>query len=155
MTNEESIDVLNKLIEINNDRIEGYEKASKETEDADLKILFSDLINTSEFCRAELTDHVIDLGGTPAEGTMVSGKFFRAWMDVKAALTGNDRKAILNSCEFGEDAAVSAYEKALELGKDESNIDTDLRNVIATQYSQIKSDHDKIKLLRDSLVEND
>lgn len=33
-------------------------------------------------------------------------------MDVKAALTGKDRKAILNSCEYGEDIAKDSYEKA-------------------------------------------
>ena len=32
MEDKKSINVLNKLIEINNDRIEGYETASKETE---------------------------------------------------------------------------------------------------------------------------
>src|SRR5690349_19819739 len=106
MDNEKSIDVLNMLIQINNDRIEGYQTASKETEERDLQSLFSDLIETSETCRAELTEEVERLGGTPAEGTKTSGKFFRAWMDVKAAITGKDRKAILSSCEFGEDAAV-------------------------------------------------
>jgi hypothetical protein len=33
--------------------------------------------------------------GTPEEGTRITGKFFRVWMDVKAALTNKDRKAIL------------------------------------------------------------
>jgi hypothetical protein len=32
--------VLNTLIIINNDRIEGYETAAKETEEQDLKVLF-------------------------------------------------------------------------------------------------------------------
>jgi len=35
-------------------------------------------------------------------------------MDVKAALTGKDRKAILNSCEYGEGWATNTYEKALQ-----------------------------------------
>ena len=39
--NKETIEVLNDLIQINNDRIAGYEKAIKETksEDEDLKVL--------------------------------------------------------------------------------------------------------------------
>ena len=37
MKTEKTIDVLNSLIEINNDRIYGYETASKEVEETDLK----------------------------------------------------------------------------------------------------------------------
>ena len=113
MDKEKLIDVLNKLIEINNDRIESYETASKETEENDLKILFAGFITTSQKCKQELVHEVLNLGGTPEEGTRITGKFFRVWMDVKAALTNKDRKAILKSCEYGEDVAVDTYEKAL------------------------------------------
>jgi hypothetical protein len=37
MNQENAIDALNKLIVINNDRIEGYETASKETEESELE----------------------------------------------------------------------------------------------------------------------
>jgi len=42
----ETIEVLNDLIRINNDRIAGYEKAIRETkpEDEDLKILYATMI---------------------------------------------------------------------------------------------------------------
>ena len=54
MNKEKSIDVINSLIEINNDRIEGYETASKETQEADLKSVFSQFAKTSEKCKLEL-----------------------------------------------------------------------------------------------------
>jgi len=153
MNNEKSIDVLNTLIEINNDRIEGYETASKETEESDLQSLFSGFIETSEKCRAELAEEVERLGGTPTEGTKTSGKFFRAWMDVKAAITGKDRKAILSSCEFGEDKAVDTYEKAMQ--NDDDDLGIEQRSIIAEQYDLIKADHDEVKALRDNLVKQD
>lgn len=153
MENQRSIDVLNTLIEINNDRIEGYETASKETEETDLKKLFAQLTETSEDCKAALVDEVEELGGTPVEGTKVSGKFFRAWMDVKAALTGKDRKAILNSCEYGEDVAVNTYKKVLE--NDAEELTADQVAMIEEQYLLIKDDHDTVRMLRDSLVEVD
>jgi len=152
MDNEKSIDVLNTLIEINNDRIEGYETASDETEESDLKNLFSSLMATSKKCKAELTEEVERLGGEATEGTKVSGKFFRVWMDVKAALTGKDRKAILDSCEYGEDIAVDTYEKALK--NDDDDLGLEQRTMIAAQYELIKDDHDEVKSLRDNLVEH-
>lgn len=154
MNKEKSIDVLNTLIEINNDRIEGYEVASKETEVSDLKSLFSNLIATSKKCKIELIEEVGRLGGTPAEGTRTTGKFFRAWMDVKAALTGKDRKAILNSCKYGEEVAVGTYDKVLDNNHD-GDLGVEQRSIILAQREWIKANHDQVKALRDVLVEQD
>ena len=148
-TNEKSVEVLNNLLEINNDRIEGYSHASKETDEADLKTLFSQFSSTSYKCKQELTAEVLKLGGTPIEGTRTTGKLYRAWMDVKAALTGRDRKAILNSCDLGEDVAVKNYADALK----GDGVESSLYPLISNQYTMIKTDHDKIKKLRDVLVE--
>ena len=49
MENEKTIAVLNTLITINNDRIEGYETASKETEEQDLKALFAHFTATPSY----------------------------------------------------------------------------------------------------------
>lgn len=145
---EKSIDALNKLLEINNDRHEGYEKALGETTEHELKILFADLARTSHKNIIELSDEISRLGGKPTEGTKVSGKFFRAWMDVKAALTGKDRKAILSSCEFGEDNAVDTYEKVIKNDFQYFTFDQGL--MVKEQFALIQADHDKVRSLRDS-----
>jgi uncharacterized protein (TIGR02284 family) len=146
----ETIEALNKLIVINNDRIDGYETAAKETEDSDLKIIFEQLGSTSNKCKSELASEVIRLGGTPEEGTRLSGKFFRAWMDVKAALTGKDRKAILNSCEQGEDAATEAYEDALK--DDVEYLSEAQQRMIKEHHTWLLADHDKVKSMRDAVI---
>jgi uncharacterized protein (TIGR02284 family) len=150
METEKSIDALNELITINNDRIEGYQTAYEETEEQDLKTLFTDFIRNSQKCKTELEDTVNRLGGEVAEGTKTTGKFFRVWMDVKAAITGKDRKAILDSCEFGEDAAVDTYQHVLEDHNEQ--LTPEQLNLVRAQYSLIKGDHDKIKAMRDALV---
>ena len=147
MNQEKAIDVFNTLIEINNDRIEGYETASEETEESDLKVLFSKLIKTSQNCKMELVSEVQKLGGKPIEGTRTTGKFFRVWMDVKAALTGKDRKAILNSCEYGENVAVDTYAKALK--EDGEDLGYEQREMLQSHHTAIKADHDTIKNLHD------
>jgi uncharacterized protein (TIGR02284 family) len=150
METEKTIDALNELITINNDRIEGYQTAYEETEEQDLKTLFTGFIRNSQKCKTELEDAVNRLGGQVTEGTKTTGKFFRMWMDVKAALTGKDRKAILDSCEFGEDAAVDTYQHVLEDHAEQ--LTPEQQNLVRSQYSLIKADHDKIKSMRDSLV---
>ena len=144
------IDLFNALIEINNDRIEGYQTAAAEAKDVELKLLLSKFSQTSEKCKSELANQVNLLGGTVIEGTRITGKFFRAWMEVKTALTGNDRKEILDSCEYGDDVALDTYAKALKNGADDLN--SEQHTFIQAQYSLIKADHDKVKVLRDALV---
>lgn len=148
-TENNTIDVLNSLIIINNDRIEGYKTAFKETEETDLKILFSSFIETSMQCRKELVYEVIQLGGTPNEGTRILGKFFRIWMDVKAGLTCNYRKLILDSCKYGERIALETYKNVLI--QDVNEIDSKEQNMLNKHYELLKSDYFKIKELRNAI----
>jgi uncharacterized protein (TIGR02284 family) len=145
MKNEKTIDVLNSLITINNDRIEGYKTASEETEELDLKSLFAGFILTSEKCKKELVEEVNKLGGEAAEGTKISGKFFRVWMDVKAALTSKDRKEILNSCKFGEEQAKQTYKTVLL--DDLEYLNPEYQNMIIAQKKLLKADRKNIKAL--------
>ena len=72
-------------------------------------------------------------------------------MDVKAVLTGKDRKAILNSCEYGEGRATDTYEKAL---KDNSeDLTAEQQTMIKAQHALLKADHDKVKSMHDALAE--
>ena len=148
MENEKTIKALNELIEINNDRVEGYDTAAKETDASDLKSLFTKLSTTSHKNLSDLRSEVNRIGGKPEEGTRVTGKFFRAWMDVKAALTGNDRGTILNSCEFGEDKALEAYEHVFENHTDQ--LSAEQLEMIRKQQSALRADHDQVKALRDA-----
>lgn len=148
-TNEKTAEVLNDLVEINNDRIRGYERAANETEakDADLRALFDDMGAESRRFVTELSQYVQARGEEPADGTTLRGKIYRAWMDVKATFTGKDRKAILASCEFGEDAAQRAYKEALE---SDAELSADVRQLIMEQKNVLKRSHDRIKSLRDA-----
>jgi len=147
--NEKTSEVLNDLIRINNDRIAGYERAEKETDssDADLKVLFRDMASESRGYVTELTQYVVGTGTEPADGTTTSGKIYRAWMDVKATFGGKDRKAILASCEFGEDAAQKAYTDALS---SDAEYSADVRQLINDQKTKLKKSHDQIKRMRDT-----
>jgi uncharacterized protein (TIGR02284 family) len=148
MENEKVIGILNDLIQINHDRVEGYKKAIDELkdEDADLKTLFNRYVNESREYAQELTTEVSRLGGNPADGTTNSGKVYRVWMDLKAAIAGKDRQTILNNCEFGEDAAQKAYDTALNA---DVNFEPSIREVIVRQKATLKSGHDEVKRLRD------
>lgn len=144
-------DVLNDLVQINNDRIEGYERAIKDLRDdsnsTDLKSLFTTLIGESHQYKLELGTEIAALGKDIETGTSTSGKIHRAWLDVKAAFTSHDAHDILEECEFGEDAILKAYKGALE----EEYVPAHLRQIITRQQSELLDAHDEIKALRDGV----
>ncbi|HZH00678.1 MAG TPA: PA2169 family four-helix-bundle protein [Flavisolibacter sp.] len=146
--NSKVIGVLNDLIRINHDRIVGYEKAIDELKDsdADLRTLFHRYTQESKEYANELTHEVTRLDGDPADGTTNSGKVYRVWMDLKAAVSGKDRKTILDNCEFGEDAAQKAYDMALNSDVD---LEPTLRELIIKQKAALRVGHDEVKRLRD------
>ena len=146
--NKNAIEALNDLIKINNDRVEGYELAIEETksEDSDLKSIFSGMTQESRNYNRELSTEIRNLGGETETGTTNSGKIYRAWMDVKATFTGHSRKAVLENCEFGEDAAQKAYKSALE----DEDLQGSSRDLVSRQKQSLRVSHDKIKMMRDS-----
>ena len=148
MEKNETIEVLNDLIRINNDRIEGYEKAVNKTNetDLDLRAVFNQMAQESRKYANELTAQVRRLGGDPASGTTASGKIYRVWMDIKSGISSSERKSVLEECEFGEDAAQKAYEKALAPDND---LPADVRSLIQDEKRNLKNSHDTIRNYRD------
>lgn len=141
-----SPEALNDLIEINNDRVTGYEKAAAQAEDIDLRSIFNSYAADSKRFASELKELVTQEGEDPAEGTTFRGKIYRTWMDVKATFGGDDRKGLLSSCEFGEDAAQRAYKTALE----DKDLPTEARSIVERQKEILRGAHDRIKAMRDS-----
>jgi uncharacterized protein (TIGR02284 family) len=148
-TIEKSVEVLNDLIEINNDRVAGFEKAIKDLDegDADLKAVFEKFANESRNNINELTTTVNSFGGEAETGTSGTGAIHRAWLDVKATFTGHDRKSVLAECERGEDAIKKAYKSAID---ESSELSPEALQIISSQQQGINAAHDRIKALRDS-----
>jgi len=146
--NENVNEVLNDLIKINHDRTEGYERAVQDTrdKDTDLQAIFNRMADESKKYAAELESEVRKTGGETSRDTTVSGKIYRVWMDLKSAVTGKARKSILESCEYGEDAAQKAYEEAL---KSDEGLPSEVRQMIVNQKAALKTSHDTIKRYRD------
>ncbi|MEZ0540127.1 ferritin-like domain-containing protein [Fibrella arboris] len=145
--NEDIVEDLNELVKINNDRIQGYMKAVEDTDDSQLDHLFNEMIVQSQNFRSQLADHIVRIDGTAvsdATSTDVSSKIHRAWIDIKSAVTGKDRDTVLSSVTFGENAAVEAYEGAIENDKIPAYIKEDLTR----QLSDLKASRDKMEELK-------
>jgi len=147
LTSKETVEILNDLVRINNDRIEGYEKALKELkpEDADLKPLFMNNIDQSRKIKQVLGNELQVLGGTIDSGSTNTGTIYHAWLDLKAVFTGHDRHSVLAACEYGEDAAQKAYQTALE----SNHLPGYLVETVQEEKEWLKAVHNEIKAFRD------
>jgi uncharacterized protein (TIGR02284 family) len=145
---EKTVEVLNDLIEINNDRADGFDKAASDLSDEniDLKATFDKLSSDSRTNVTELAGLVGRNGENPDTGNTVLGTLHRAWIDIKASFGGDDRHSILAECERGEDAIKKAYRDALQ----ENELGENVRSVLLKQQDAINISHDAIKALRDA-----
>jgi uncharacterized protein (TIGR02284 family) len=147
---EKPVEILNELILINNDRIEGYNYASKETDIEILKVLFSRLTETSLVCRKELVNEVYKLGGRPADGIHDSGEASKAWQDLKEALIYKDHLSLLKTCAKEEEIVIKTYENFIN-EKDE-NISTQQFRLFYKHQDMLHADREKVKNLLNVLL---
>jgi uncharacterized protein (TIGR02284 family) len=150
MNRANAIEALNTLIKINHDRIEGYKTAAEETDIPNLSELFLHFSATSDKCNKELVEEVKKLGGTPLEGTRMTGKLHRVWMDFKAFLTGKSRDALLRSCEYGDETALETYDDVLKNASEDFT--STQQSMIKAQRSIIQMDCNKIKNMRSAIA---
>ena len=145
--NKEIQHILENLIKLNNDRIEAYSRAIEDTDNPELAELFGYYADQSRQFKAELNSEMINYGGLIPTDTTLMGQIHRAWLDLKAAVSTPDSRAILNSCEFGENSIIREYDKLLL--SEEVVIPIELRHVMARQQQEMKAACERIHALRE------
>ena len=141
-TNDDTISVLNNLIETCKDGQNGFQTAADGVKNSELKTLFNKYSQQRAQFAAELQGEVRRLGGDPEKAGSVVATLHRGWINIKAAVTGEDESAVLAECERGEDSAVSNYQDALK-----ANLPADVQTVVRRQFTQVKEAHDRIRSL--------
>lgn len=140
--NEKTNEILQDLIQINNDRIAGFEQAAADwTDPGDVPAVFRKLADDSRSYVNQLSGLAREEGLEPETGTSTSGSLHRAWLEVKATFTGNDPEQVLTECHRGEHAIKDAYAEALTHPND---IPPELYNLLTYQQQGIREGHDRV-----------
>jgi uncharacterized protein (TIGR02284 family) len=77
------------------------------------------------------------------------GKTHQRFEDLKAAITGQDEKAIINEVERGEDYLKEKFETALDSG----TLSGDCRAVVERCYQSVRAGHDQMSQLKHGMEE--
>lgn len=144
-SNDDVISCLNGLIQTCKDGQDGFREAASVTEEGAAKTFFDESSRQRATFVGELQSLVRSLGGDPEKEGSVSAALHRGWIDIKAAIAGNDAHGVLVECERGEDSAKKAYKDALAL-----SLPANVRETVQRQADTVNATHDRVKAMRDA-----
>lgn len=135
---------LHELLLFVNDRVEGYRRAARESQDGDLRNYYEELAGQSKQFAIRLNGYLRVQQSALETGTTLKGKLYRAWMEAKAAITGYSETAVLASNVYGEEWALKAYEEALQ----DRTVSGTLRREVERQHEQSQHTYRRLKQLQ-------
>lgn len=134
---------LDELLYFVNDRIAGYERAVAESQDADLRGYYKQLVSQSQQFATDLNTHLTRAGGERETSTTLKGKLYRKFMAAQAAITGGSEASILAFNIHGEQWALKAYQEALA----DQTLTGALRQAVERQYALSQKTYEHLKKL--------
>lgn len=137
MENGKTVSLLNDLLNITNDRIEGFSKVESKVWDnhSNLKADYDNMVSESQDMKNELASLITAKGGNVDDTTSVAGALHRTWIDIKNTFTGDKSESTLENVVFGENAAIDAYENALASG----DLCPESTSVVQNQLGKLRS----------------
>lgn len=141
------IRTLNSLIATTIDSVNGYNESAKEAENPRFAQMFTSRANERQEVARMLQAEVTRLGGNPEDdGTVLAGAH-RVFLDLKAAVTGRDDKAIINEVERGEDHIKAKFEDALQ----DNDLSPNVKDAVNQAWTSVKTGHDQMRDLKHSM----
>ena len=144
MLNDDTVKVLNHLVQTAEDGKKGFAEAAEEATTPELKTVFHQRSLDCSTAVTELQALVKTLGGTPKDSGTIAGAAHRGWTKVKATV-GDANVGTLEEVESAEDKAKAAYTKALA-----ATLPPQVRTVVQRQHDGAVRNHDLIRDLRNS-----
>ena len=142
----DDLTILKTLTSTLNDSIKGYRESAEKVESPEFRRMFTDFAQQRERAAGELKSEVRRLGGEPDDDGSTMGSLHQTWLDLKAAITGRDDKAIINEVERGEDYLKEKFETALA----DDKLGIECRAVIERAYQSVREGHDMMSQIKHS-----
>lgn len=126
------------LIDTVADGVEGHRKAAELVEDPVAKSLFELWGNERADFLVQLQNVAVRFGATEEDPGTVTAAVHRGWMSLTNVLS--DDESIISAAATGEQAAVAAYEAALE-----TDLPDYARPVVVSQHEQVRDILDRLE----------
>ncbi|MCK8492800.1 MULTISPECIES: ferritin-like domain-containing protein [Spirosoma] len=136
-TRGEILDQLNRLLTRSHDAEKGYQEASENVKDTELKSLFLTQSRQRGEFAMELDREIRTLGGEPDGSTSFVADLHRAWINIKSTFSSDDDKATVEECKRGDHEAIDDYNSVLQ----ETDLVASTRELLLRQKQSIESAH--------------
>ena len=138
---------LNTLLATLTDSINGYRESAENIQNGSFRDLFLESAEERSRVAEEVRAEVRRLGGDPNDDGSLLGKTHQVFLDLKAAVTGRDDKAIINEVERGEDYLKEKFEAVLQSDK----LAGETRSVVERAFASVRRGHDRIAQIKHSM----
>lgn len=129
------------------DSVNGYRDAAQNADGTQFQELFRRNADERSRIAEELRAEIRRLGGNAPDDGSFLGATHQRFLDLKAAVTGRDDKAIINEVERGEDYLKEKFEAALNA----TDVAPETRSIIERAYQSVRQGHDQISNLKHGL----
>ena len=144
----DEIAVLDTLTTTLIDSINGYRDAAANLEGGErFQQMFREMADERSQVAEDLRAEIRRLGGDPPDDGSLMGKTHQRFLDLKAAITGRDEKAIINEVERGEDYLKDKFETALA----SEALGADSRGAIDRAFQSVRKGHDKVSQIKHAM----
>ena len=147
MADSEAVGTLETLTTTLIDSINGYRDAAQNAEGSRFQELFRRMADDRSRVAEDLRSEIRRLGGNPPDDGSLLGGAHQRFLDLKAAVTGRDDKAIINEVERGEDHLKDKFETALN----SADLPAECRSVVERAYQSVREGHDRVSDLKHGL----
>ncbi len=146
MNNDDTVAILNDLIEISKDGEEGFRTSAELVNDENLKKTF---LERAEGCKKAVTilqNKVNELGVKyPEQSGSILGSLHRGWLNIKTMVLGDNDSSVLEECEKAEEVAKDVYTKALE-----QELPEEVHRIVQHQYEGLLKNYELVRNLRNT-----
>jgi len=140
----DEITTLNTLTATLLDSVQGYRDAAENSQSGRFQEMFRTNADERSRIAEELRAEVRRLGGEPEDDQSTMGALHQRWLDLKAAVTGQDDKAIINEVERGEDYLKAKFQTALE----SDTLSGEARAVVERAHQSVLKGHDQVSSIK-------
>ena len=131
------------------DSVNGYRDAAAQAESTQFQQLFRSMADERSAVVEDLRREVVEVEGEAPDDGSVMGSLHQRFMDLKAAITGRDDKAIINEVERGEDYLKGKFEAVLSK---QEGLSPSLQAAIQRAWDSVREGHDKVSQLKRALA---
>jgi uncharacterized protein (TIGR02284 family) len=143
LSQEETIDVLNGLLEFCYDGKEGFLTAASNAERSDVILAFQARAQRFDEAAAELYTAIRHLGGHPVEHGHAEARLHRGWIHLRALTAKKGDDAVIAEVERGENEARRRYRHAAGLA-----LRPDLHDLVVDQLQAVEENLARVRMLR-------